>query len=595
MKVAVCNSVGIDADGYAMIHSPSRWTNSTKDLNIFTYYPWQLAYCSSLLKRDTDHEVRFFDGCLDKLDHQAFVDRVSEFGPDYLIMDCATRTIEADKRFAMEVKRRFGTRLIFCGPHPTTFPEEVSQYADHVVLREYELVVRDILQGKDPSDIQGLYPNTDLRPPLDVNDLPFPEDDDVSRLDYGMPGEPSSEYLEIQAYASRGCPLSCTFCVCGNISYARPNWRPRDPMNVVAELHTLRARYPQLEGIFFDEEVHNGSKKYILELTKAFRENGLDDLKYDVMCGQWPMDEEVLEAMKSAGYYMVRLGIETAGEHAARGMELMKKFNVPRLKQLMQYGTSIGLKFYGTFTFGGEGSTDDCDKKTLDLIRELIDRDLLWRFQLSISTPQPGTPFFNHMKAQGYLRDLDWKHFDGGNHCVVDRPEYPAEQVMKNFREAEKLYEVAFNKRYSKTARDNFKAISLDSEDDILVFRSTRMKQMQDVVGSIRHQFAHNKIATLAQPVVEHELRQIPDIGEILLYENGHFNNRTFPSELMNHLRKRSFSMGVIPYNNISGNGYADVKAIANRIGIKKLVAVNIEGKVFDLDNPGDHGRSHLP
>ncbi|GJL79274.1 MAG: hypothetical protein NPINA01_22630 [Nitrospinaceae bacterium] len=594
MKVAVCNSVGIDADGYAMIHSPSRWTNSTKDLNIFTYYPWQLAYCSSMLKRDTDHEIRFFDGCLDKLDHEAFVDKVSEFGPDYLIMDCATRTIEADSRFAREVKRRFGTQLIFCGPHPTTFPEEVSEYADYVVLREYELVVKDILQGKDRNDILGLYPNTDLRPPLDVNDLPFPEDDDVSRLDYGMPGEPSSEYLEIQAYASRGCPLSCTFCVCGNISYQRPNWRPRDPQNVILELQTLKAKYPQLEGIFFDEEVHNGSKKYILELTKAIRENGLDDLKYDVMCGQWPMDEEVLDSMKSAGYYMVRLGIETAGEHAAKGMELMKKFNVPRLKQLMKHGTSIGLKFYGTFTFGGEGSTDDCDKKTLDLIREMIDRELLWRFQLSISTPQPGTPFFNRMKAQGYLRDLDWKHFDGGNHCVVDRPEYPAEQVMKNFREAETLYEEGFNKRYSKTAKDNFKSLSIDSNDDILVFRSTRMKQMNDVVGSLASQFARNRITTLAQPAVEQELKQNPKVNEVFVYENGHFKNNSFPVSLISKLQKRAFAMGVIPYNNISGNGYADVKAIANRIGIKKLVAVNIEGKVFDLDNPGDHGRAHI-
>jgi len=275
-------------------------------------------------------------------------------------------------------------------------------------------------------------------------------------------------------------------------------------------------------------------------------------------------------------------------------MELMKKFNVPRLKQLMQHGTRIGLKFYGTFTFGGEGSTDDCDRKTLDLIRELIDRELLWRFQLSISTPQPGTPFFNRMKAQGYLRDLDWKHFDGGNHCVVDRPEYPAEQVMKNFREAETLYEAGFNKRYSKTAKDNFKSIDIDSAEDILVFRSTRMKQMNDVLGSIRSQFARNRITTLAQPVVADELKQNPNINEILLYENGHFSNKNFPSSLLENLRKRSFAMGVIPFNNISGNGYAEVKAIANRIGIKKLVAVNIEGKVFDLDNPGDHGRAHL-
>ncbi|PIR00784.1 MAG: radical SAM protein [Nitrospinae bacterium CG11_big_fil_rev_8_21_14_0_20_45_15] len=594
MKVAVCNSVGIDIDGNAMIHSPSRWTNSSKDLNIFTYYPWQLAYCSSMLKRDTDHEVRFFDGCLDKLDHDAFVEKVSEMAPDYLVMDSATRTIAADSRFAKELKKRFGTKLILCGPHATTFPEEVSEYADYVVLREYELVVRDILQGKNRNDIPGLFPNLNLRSPLDVNDLPLPEDDDVSRLRYGMPGEPSSEYLEIQAYASRGCPLSCTFCVCGNISYSRPNWRPRDPENVIHELQTLRAKYPQMEGIFFDEEVHNGSKKYIIDLTKAIRDNGLDDLKYDVMCGQWPMDEEVLDHMKAAGYYMVRLGIETAGEHAARGMELMKKFNIKKLKQLMEYGTRIGLKFYGTFTFGGEGSTDECDKKTVRFIRELLDNGLLWRFQLSISTPQPGTPFYNRMLKKGYLRNLDWKHFDGGNHCVVDNPEYPAEKVMANFREAETLYEMGFNQRYSATAKDNFSSINLDRNGEILVFRSSRMKQFNDIVNSLSERFGSAPISAVGQTAVEKELAQNKRLRDIHTYGSRPFNSSEFPEPLLESLQKRSYEIGVIPYNNISGNGYAEVKAIAKRLGIPKLLAVNVEGKVFDLDNPGDCGRSHL-
>lgn len=594
MKVAVCNSVGIDADGYAMIHSPSRWTNSTKDLSIFTYYPWELAYTSSILKRDTDHEVKFFDGCLEKLGHQAYVDKVSDFGPDYLIMDSATRTIEADSRFAKEIKRRFGTKLIFCGPHATTFPDEVGEYADYVVLREYELVVRDILQNKNAKDIPGLYPNNKLRPPLDVNDLPLPEDDDVSRLAYGMPGEPSSEYLEIQAYASRGCPLSCSFCVCGNISYSRPNWRPRDPQNVVMELQTLRRRYPHLEGIFFDEEVHNGSKKYILELTKAIRDNGLADLKYDVMCGQWPMDEEVLDSMKSAGYYMIRLGIETAGEHAAQGMILGKKFNVPRLRQLMKYGSSIGLKFYGTFTFGGQGATDECDKKTIALINDLIDDGSLWRFQLSISTPQPGTPFYNWAKSNGYLIEMDWKRFDGGNCCVVNLPGYSSEQVLANFKEAQRAYEKGFNRRYSITAKDTFNSLQIADASEILLFRSTRMKQMNHVIDALRHSFSQSKISVLAQPAVENELKENQSVNEVLVYEDSHFNSRTFPEHLIEKLTNRAYPLGVIPYNNISGNGYSEIKALAHRMGIKKLVAVNIEGKIFDLDNPGDHGRSHL-
>jgi radical SAM superfamily enzyme YgiQ (UPF0313 family) len=591
-KIAVCNSVGIDADGYAMIHSPSRWTNSTRDHSIFTYYPWQLAYCSSILKRDTDHEVKFFDGCLEKLDHQAYVEKVSDFGPDYLVMDSATRTIEADSLFAKEIKRRFGTKLIFCGPHATTFPDEVKEYADFVVNREYEMVVRDIVQGKSPADIQGLYPNAP-RALLDVNDLPLPEDDDVSRLAYGMPGEPSSEYLEIQAYASRGCPLSCTFCVCGNISYERPNWRPRKPENVIHELLTLRKKYPQLEGIFFDEEVHNGSKKYMLDLTKAIRDNGLDDLKYDVMCGQWPLDEEVLDAMKGAGYYMVRLGIETAGEHAAKGMDLMKKFNIQRLKRLMEHGVGIGLKFYGTFTFGGQGATDDCDKKTIAFLNDLLDNNLLWRFQLSISTPQPGTPYYNWSKKNGYLRDLDWKRFDGGNHCVVDQPGYPAEKVLANFREAEKAYEKGFNHRYKVTAKDTFKSLNIGKPDEVLVFRSSRMKQMNHVIDALRHSYTDSKIEVLAQNGLRDELKQNPQINDVFAYGDAHFNAKTFPEPLLNSLNRRHYQLGVIPYNNISGNGYADVKAVAHKIGIKKLVAVNIEGKIFDLDNPGDFGRSH--
>lgn len=584
MKVAVCNSVGIDENGCAMIHSPSRWTNSSRDLSVFTYYPWQLACCSSILKRDTGHEVKFFDGCLEKLTVEAFVDKVSEFAPDYLIMDCATRTIEADSTFAKEIKRRFGTKLIICGPHATTYPEEVGEYADYVITREYELAVRDIVQGKNSNDIAGLYPNK-FREPLDVNDLPLPEDTDVSRLDYGIPGEPSSEYLEIQAYASRGCPLSCSFCVCGNISYARPNWRPRNPENVVKELDYLRTKYPQMEGIFFDEEVHNGSKKYMIELTKAIREGGHADLKYDAMCGLWPMDEEMLEHMKDAGYYMIRLGIETAEDRAAGGMELGKKFNPQKLKQLLKHGSHIGLKFYGTFTFGGEDSTDEGDKKTIALIDELIDENLLWRFQLSISTPQPGTPFFTRTKEKGYLKDLDWKKFDGGNFCVVNRPDYPARMVEANHQEAQKLYDKAFRNRYLKSSKGTLDALDIAPPAEILVFRCSRMWQIDDVIGHLRQKFPKSKISVVGQPEVTKQLKNNPHIHETFIYGDAHFSNKTFPRPLINQIKDRRFALGVIPFNNMTGNGYHEVRAIAREMNVQKVVGINIENRVFDLSN----------
>ncbi len=419
MKVAVCNSVGIDADGYAMIHSPSRWTNSTKDHNIFTYYPWQLACCSSILKRDTDHEVKFFDGCLEKWDHDTFVEKISEFGPDYLVMDCATRTIDADSRFGIEVKKRFGTKLIFCGPHPTTFPEEVSEYADPVVLREYEMVVLDILQGKALADIMGLWPNTNIRPPLDVNNLPLPEDDDVSRLHYGMPGEPSSEYLEIQAYASRGCPLSCTFCVCGNISYQRPNWRPRNVASVVEEIRTLHEKYPEMEGVFFDEEVHNIKRSFNISLAKAIRSAGLDHLKYQAMCEYASLDEEALEEMRAAGYYKIRFGIETGSDKVAEKMTPGKKHDLQKLRAMVKFGKSLGMLFYGTISIGGLGSSQEEDQKTVDLVYEMASKGWLDEIQVSINTPQPGTDFYNSCMEESLLpASTSWEGFDGNGQVV---------------------------------------------------------------------------------------------------------------------------------------------------------------------------------
>ena len=64
MKIVVANSVGVDQDGYHMVHVPSRWSLGVKNFTNCSYYPWQLAYTSALLKRETKHEVKLLDGVL---------------------------------------------------------------------------------------------------------------------------------------------------------------------------------------------------------------------------------------------------------------------------------------------------------------------------------------------------------------------------------------------------------------------------------------------------------------------------------------------------------------------------------------------------
>ncbi len=370
MKIVVANSVGIDSNGFHMVHVPSRWSLGVKNFTNCGYYPWQLAYTSSLLKRETDHEVKFMDGALNGWDFNAYFKQLEAVQPDWLIMESSTRTLREDLRLAKAAKDAFGTRLIFTGQHPMADPKTVLQTADYVLIGEYEFAALDLIQGKSPASIPGVYPN-DRGELIDINRLPFPEDDDVRRIDYH---EPNCRYRQIQMYASRGCPRRCNFCAAATLYYDELNWRPRQVDNVVEEISNLKEKYPEMEGVFFDEEVHNIKKSFNIALARGIREAGLDGLHYEAMCEYASLDEEALEEMRAAGYYKVRIGVETGSDQVAEKMTLGKKHDLNKLKTILNFCKEIDMTVYGTFSIGGLGSSNDEDKQTVDLIYDLASR-----------------------------------------------------------------------------------------------------------------------------------------------------------------------------------------------------------------------------
>ncbi len=442
-KIIIANSVGVDECGNHIVHFPSRWTACVGREKRFTYYPYELAYLSTLLKRDTGHQVRMVDGNLLQLTADQYIDLLKGYRPDWLVMEPSTLSYPYDLKIALGMKNICGTKTIFCGQHPTAFPDEVSRDGiDYVCIGEYEYTVLDIVRGADPQSIRGLYPNK-RRPLFDINDLPFPEDEDISRWDYiNISG---SDYKEIEMFASRGCPMSCVFCVCRHLYYDKPVWRPRLVSSVIDEIKHLRAKYPHMEGIFFDEEYHNVSKKFILDLTRAIRENGLANLKYNAMCGYFTMDREMLEAMKAAGYYKLRIGIETASPAVAKAIN--KNIDIPKLRSILKTAHDIGLRMYGTFTLGAPGSTRREDLKTIRLLKELLETGLLSDGQISICTPQPGTPYYSWAEERGYLVTKDWRKYDGATSSVVNYGSYSNKEIEEVLHLAFKAYSAAVSNR----------------------------------------------------------------------------------------------------------------------------------------------------
>jgi radical SAM superfamily enzyme YgiQ (UPF0313 family) len=193
-----------------------------------------------------------------------------------------------------------------------------------------------------------------------------------------------------------------------------------------------------MEGIFFDEEDHVLSKNFILSLCQAIVDHKLNDLKYNAMCSYMPLDDQVLKAMKKAGYYKLRIGIETASPKVAK-QALRKHIDVAKLKKILKRAKALGILMYGTFTFGAPGSDEKEDRKTLKLIRELLEEEFLCDYQRSICTPLPGTPFYHWAKKMGYLKSQSWDDYNGGT-VVVKYPHYPPERLRKVYQEAGEIF-----------------------------------------------------------------------------------------------------------------------------------------------------------
>lgn len=121
MKILIANSVGVDEYGNHIVHFPSRWSSSVGKTKWFAYYPYELAYLSSLLKRETNCRIKMVDGNLLKLNADEYVKLLKAHCPDWLIMEPATITYKEDLRVALALKKEFEQNLFSPANTPLLF------------------------------------------------------------------------------------------------------------------------------------------------------------------------------------------------------------------------------------------------------------------------------------------------------------------------------------------------------------------------------------------------------------------------------------------------------------------------------------------
>jgi anaerobic magnesium-protoporphyrin IX monomethyl ester cyclase len=313
------------------------------------------------------------------------------------------------------------------GVHAEAMPERMLRNSaiDCVVRGDGEEPMRQIMEGKPFSSILGLsyrVGNRVLHNPAqpmntDLDKYPFPAYHLVDFKNYFPAVGTYRNYPAINMLMTRGCPGKCTFC-----NSARTTLRARGPAKVVAQIKLLREMFG-IRQIQFYDDTFTVFKKSVLEFCRLLEQENLGVTWTAYVRGDC-FSDEMAAAMKRAGCHQVLMGVETGDPEIAK--RIGKPIDRERYMEAVRIAHRHGLETRCTFIIGSMDETWKTMHDSLRLALEL-DTDL---FQVSISTPYPGTALYAEASARGILKHRDWYAYGLGE-VLVDQPQISDQEIYR--------------------------------------------------------------------------------------------------------------------------------------------------------------------
>ena len=319
-------------------------------------------------------EIRFYDDRMERIPYDEPTDLVG--------ISVETYTAKRAYQIASEYRKR-NVPVVMGGFHATLCPEEVSQYADAVVVGEAEEVWEQVLRDAERGALQTFYRSAG-RPSLG-NIRP-------DRSIYK-----GKNYLPIGLVeAGRGCHFVCDFCAVQTVFNHSQTRRPAD--DIFAELERIRNK-PLI--FFVDDNITsnmNQAKVFFRELKKL-KIRWVSQASINAA-----HDEEFLHLIKESGCQGVLIGFESLNQanlkKMNKGFNMMQGGYEKALTNLRNYN----IRLYITFVFGYDEDTEASFPETVDFA-------LKHQFYIAAFnhlTPFPGTPLYKRLEEEGRLLYDNW-------------------------------------------------------------------------------------------------------------------------------------------------------------------------------------------
>lgn len=355
---------------------------------------------------------------------ETILERIAETEPLIVGLSLIFQYYTTDFAELVAFLRRHGVTSMICagGHYPSLRSEDALRSMpglDCVVRFEGEYTLLEMAQrlaaGEDWRDLpsiaylaDGAYVETPLRPLIaDLDTLPVPRRPPA----YDCLGIRSTSIL-----ASRGCPRGCSFCSIHRF-YAIPAGRvrrTRSPGNVVEEMVQLYDNDDVRIFLFQDDDFSLMSRRdraWASGFLDGLREAGLDDsVIWKMNCRADEVSEEVFADFKSAGLFLVYLGLESGNEEGLK--TLNKHVTVEQNREAVETLKRIGLRYEFGFMLFDPSSTFDLVLENIRFLRSVCG-DGSSAAPFCKMLPYAGTDVEETLRKEGRLRG-DVRHPDYG-------------------------------------------------------------------------------------------------------------------------------------------------------------------------------------
>lgn len=310
-------------------------------------------------------------------------------------------------------------KTLIGGTHVTYLPEDAIRHpsVDAVVVGEGETAITELVQAWEAGEpIHGIKGTVNLidgkvfknppQPLLDMTKVPRPA--------YHLLDEEMKDGIKLTPTYSRGCPYACDYCV--ESHFWERKVRHRDAEAFAAELKYL-ADELGWRFIHIADSTFGINRAATIALCDA-----IEKLEIDAMFSvnlrpeaRKYLGEDLLKRLVSLGFVEMYLGAETADPALLKALNRNQAQD--SLISTLTFLKEIGVPFVKLYLMVGlPEDTHEGLQTTINTVRELIRRDLVFYATAKFFVPTPGTPLFTDTAISGTKDTAEpWFNFERYN------------------------------------------------------------------------------------------------------------------------------------------------------------------------------------